>query len=632
MLISGGIFMSNGCSTTTLSKEKAYFPDKQEILCRLKKYPRKPLFPPGADRKAWNGISQSVRDDLIKNGEKESKKPWPRLTAGDYMKFRRNGDRRSYETPYWEKRFRLVDLTLAECCEYKGRFLDEIIEGIWQILSEVVWCVPAHEALPENELFPDPGRFQIDIFSAATGRLLCDVLILLEPELSAKSPFLVQRLKMELMRRVIEPAEKLNEESTWWFSGRNNWTPWCASNLIGSAVYLLDDQPERLAEFINTYLGTARRFYDRYPDDGGCNEGPSYWRHAPGKYIQLLHLLDQRLVMNGKMFDNGKLKRMCEYLPGMNLSGNFFLSTNDAGPRIPANAQFLGFTAKLVNSSTILALAQRQQRTFPAASKVTELDGALVTLFTQIPEKKLSTALPAVNHWYNMGICILREKPESPEKGTVVSLKGGHNAESHNHLDLGHFTLMSRNKPLIIDVGSGVYTAITFSSKRYTLWNNNSTGHNAPRFDGNGQEPDVRTSQRDEPKFTAQVVLENDSVVSTVLDNAYPESVGMTSLKRTISLDRKTGNVSVRDTAAVKGKKTVEITLFSAVEPLSFDAKSVKWKKDVLTVSGLTVKSVVPEDRLDSAMKKNWKKLWRIELAGEIDRSGSWNLDFNVNQ
>jgi hypothetical protein len=31
-------------------------------------------------------------------------------------------------------------------------------------------------------------------------------------------------------------------------------------------------------------------------------------------------------------------------------------------------------------------------------------------------------------------------------------------------------------------------------------------------------------------------------------------------------------------------------------------------------------------------MKKNWKKLWRIELAGEIDRTGSWNLDFNVNQ
>ena len=177
-----------------------------------------------------------------------------------------------------------------------------------------------------------------------------------------------------------------------------------------------------------------------------------------------------------------------------------------------------------------------------------------------------------------------------------------------------------------------IYTAVTFSSKRYTLWNNNSTGHNAPRFDGSGQMPDVRTSPLSEPKFKAQVILENDSVASAVLDNAYPESVGMTALKRTISLDRKTGNVTVRDTAAVKGKKIVEITLFSAVEPLFFDAKTVKWKKAVLTVNGLTVKSVVPEDRLDEVMKKNWKKLWRIELAGEIDRTGNWNLDFDVNQ
>ncbi|MBR1951699.1 MAG: heparinase II/III family protein [Lentisphaeria bacterium] len=632
ILISGGVLMNSGCSTATPSKEGMYFPDQQEICCRLKENPYKPLFPAAADRKAWNRISQNVRAGLIKAAEKGMKKPWPLLSAKDYMKFRRNGDRKAYETPYWEKRFRMVDLTLGECCEYKGRFTDEIIEGIWQILSEPVWCTPAHEGLPENELLPDPGRFKIDIFSAATGRLLCDVLALLEPELAAKSPFLVQRLKMELMRRIIEPAEKLNDENTWWFCGRNNWTPWCASNLIGCAVYLLDDQPERLAGFINTYLGISRRFYDRYPDDGDCNEGPSYWRHAPGKLIQLLHLLDHRLGMNGKMFDDSKLKRMCEYLPGMNLSGNFFLSASDAAPRIPANAQFLAFTAGLVKSSSVMALAQRLKNTAPAASKVTELDGALAALFTTVPEKQLSAALPAVNYWYNMGVCILREKPESPEKGTVVSLKGGHNAESHNHLDMGHFTLMHRNKPLIIDVGSGVYTAVTFSSKRYTLWNNNSTGHNAPRFDGNGQMPDVRTSPQDEPKFKAQIILENDSVASTVLDNAYPESVGMTALKRTISLDRKNGNVTVRDTAAVKGKKTVEITLFSAVEPLSFDARTVKWKKAVLTVNGLTVKSVVPEDRLDEVMKKNWKKLWRIELAGEIDRTGSWNLDFDVNQ
>ena len=41
ILISGGVFMGNGCATATLSKENTYFPDKQEIFCRLKKYLRK---------------------------------------------------------------------------------------------------------------------------------------------------------------------------------------------------------------------------------------------------------------------------------------------------------------------------------------------------------------------------------------------------------------------------------------------------------------------------------------------------------------------------------------------------------------------------------------------------------------
>ncbi|MBR1952390.1 MAG: hypothetical protein IKA32_07425, partial [Lentisphaeria bacterium] len=254
--------------------------DEPKILSCLKTTPAKPLFPPAANRKAWDSVDLPMRIFLIKTAEKKLKKPWPFLTAKDYMLFKRTGNRDAYEKPYWEKRHKIVDLTLGECSEYKGRFMDEIIEGIWQILSEPVWCIPAHESLPKNELFPDPARFQIDIFSATTGRLLCDILALLGPELQKASPFLVQRMKMELMRRIIEPAEKLNDANTLWFRGKNNWTPWCASNLTGCAVYLLDDQPERLAKFINIYLGISRRFYNLYPDDGGCNEGPTYWRYS----------------------------------------------------------------------------------------------------------------------------------------------------------------------------------------------------------------------------------------------------------------------------------------------------------------------------------------------------------------
>ena len=58
ILISAAVLTSSGCCTATPSKGGMYFPDRQEILCRLKKYPVKPLFPAAADRRAWNGLPE----------------------------------------------------------------------------------------------------------------------------------------------------------------------------------------------------------------------------------------------------------------------------------------------------------------------------------------------------------------------------------------------------------------------------------------------------------------------------------------------------------------------------------------------------------------------------------------------
>ena len=51
-----------------------------------------------------------------------------------------------------------------------------------------------------------------------------------------------------------------------------------------------------------------------------------------------------------------------------------------------------------------------------------------------------------------------------------------------------------------------------------------------------------------------------------------------------------------------------------------------------MTVEKLKVVSVVEENRLDEAMKRNWKKLWRIELTGEVKESGSWKLKFDFSK
>ena len=608
------------CGYEKQKVQKTEFPAQEEILSRLKKYPYKPYFPPASNRKEWNKLPESIRKELISRAESDMKKPWPLLTARQYMEFKRKGDRRSYEKPYFLKRNKLISMVIGECCEYSGRFIDEIVEGIWQILSEPAWCLPAHEWLPPDDPLPDPTRFQVDLFNASTGKILTDVLELLEPELTKVSPALVKRLKMELMRRIIEPAEKLNDKNTWWFSGYNNWTPWCASNLNGSAIYLLNDQPKRQAEFLHKYLTIIRRFYEKYPGDGGCNEGPSYWNHSVGKYVQHLDMIDHRLHLGGKMFRDEKLRRMCEYPAGMNLFGKEFLSVSDSVKNVKISSEFLKYLSCRINSPLLMSMARRMEGA--ALGRSGELDYYLIYIFAAANAgKPVKDVFSAVNFWQNMGLVILRENTESPEKGTIVSLKGGHNGESHNHNDLGNVVLVRKGKTLLADVGVGVYTAQTFSAQRYDIWNLGAQGHNAPRFSG--------VTQEFGENYKSVLTLSGDSAAAVDLSKAYPVSAGVKKLNRVLTLDRQTGAVEIVDTAEVSGKKKVEISLYTAVSPDSFTASELKWKQGTLKVSGLKIAEVSEEVRLDSKLKKTWGRLWRIELVGEIEKSGNWKLNFD---
>src|SRR5690606_33478995 len=69
--------------------------------------------------------------------------------------------------------------------------------------------------------------------------------------------------------------------------------------------------------------------------------------------------------------------------------------------------------------------------------------------------------------------------------GLFVATHAGNNGESHNHNDVGDSMVYADGNPVIIDVGSGTYTARTFSRDRYKLWFNTSAYHNVPAINGN---------------------------------------------------------------------------------------------------------------------------------------------------
>lgn len=96
-------------------------------------------FPTARERSAWEELPPELRGRLISHGEESLDYSWPPILATDFMAFQRTGNRVNYEKIYFERRYRLNSLVLAECTEGKGRFLDAVINGIFALCEESAW-------------------------------------------------------------------------------------------------------------------------------------------------------------------------------------------------------------------------------------------------------------------------------------------------------------------------------------------------------------------------------------------------------------------------------------------------------------------------------------------------------------
>jgi len=249
------------------------------LICREGYRP----FPTADSRREWQALPADLRQARIAAGEKYRGWQWPALVAARYMDYSRDGDRSRYEAPYFARRSALAELVLAECVEGAGRFIDEVINGIWQICEETSWVVPAHNHMHgAPDPLPDAARPAIDLFAGETAGLLAWAHYLLRNQLDAVSARVSARIRYEVKRRLLDPF--LERDDLWWMglanrSRINNWNPWCSSNCL-SALLLLEDDPDRRVAGVAKILRILDRFLDAYLPDGGCDEGPTYWTRA----------------------------------------------------------------------------------------------------------------------------------------------------------------------------------------------------------------------------------------------------------------------------------------------------------------------------------------------------------------
>ena len=400
------------------------------------------------------------------------------------LEFSRNGNRSRHGAIYFGKRNRLAQAVVAECIEREGRFMEEIMNLVWSICEESWWVIPAHYGQYAQEGLPGSDAAYVDLFAAETGVLLAWTHYLLADELDKISPVLNERILEEIDERILTP--NLEHDDYWWMgvNGRslNNWTPWICSNWLAT-VLLCEKDAERKAKAAYKIMECLDRFLDPYPADGGCDEGPGYWGRAGASLFDCLELFD--LGSSGKIdvWKNELVRNIGQYIYKVHIMDDYYINFADASAITRPAPTLIYRYGKKIKDEQMMAfgswLAQRQ-KIFDGEIR-DNLARKLAT-FQTLPEIEKTTPKEAfVSQSWFPDLEVLVCRSDDPQgKGFFLAAKGGHNAESHNHNDVGSFIIYYDGKPVIIDVGVETYTKKTFSSQRYEIWTMQSQYHNLP--------------------------------------------------------------------------------------------------------------------------------------------------------
>lgn len=573
-------------------------------------------FPPAAQRTAWEALPQEVHRRFLTAGEAEQAKPIAPLPLSLWLDFIRTGRRSAWENAYFSHRARLCALTAAECVEHEGRFLDAIADTVWAICEESAWQLPAHNSYirdtPQLPL-PDTSRPIVELFAAETGALLALVRYLLLPELEATTPGLCGRMERELRNRILTPY--CNDHFWWMGSGEEamcNWTSWCTQNVLLTVFLLPTSQQERHAA-VKQAAYSLDCFLKDYGEDGCCNEGAQYYRHAGLTLWGALEILsDVAPEVFRPLFAQPKIKNIAEYICNVHVGGAYYLNFGDCSPlagRCGAREYRFG---QAVGSKALCALAAADLRVDTDPDRLLEQDGSthinlwyrLITAFAQqeMLEYDAEPLCPDSVWYQSVGVYSARQGE------WVLGAKFGTNGDSHNHNDTGSITVYKNGQPFLVDIGVESYTQKTFSPQRYEIWTMQSAWHNLPTFDGVQQLPGGEYGARD--------VKTSDCSITAELATAYPPIKGLKSYRRTVLVTE--DGVMLEDATDWKG--TVELTVMTEQRPEPFDCGLKVGELGLLRFNTAKVKAEVTEVPItDPRLLTAWKKgmLYRVTLRFE---------------
>jgi hypothetical protein len=489
-------------------------PDPARVAEIAKFLPEHPtgLGRPIEDRAAWEQASrQPWAAEAVKLAEAALEEAPPVITEELTLVYRDTGDRQAYQKVEGRLNARLREFAVAECLEDRGRFLPALEAQLTEILDRRTWVLPAHDNGQNNyygkQVTADLGATML-AWSVGT----------VDYWLGARlRPALRQRLRAEVRRRVLEPYRHTittgdAAQGMWWVDVETNWNSVCTSGTLGAALAVVEDPAER-AWFVASAEKHLPRFLEGFGPDGYCSEGLGYWNYGFSHYILGAEAVYEATGGRLDWFADSRVVQVAKFAQRLRIAPGRYPAFADCEVGTEPFPVLLAILNRRVPGGSGL-------ETGPAPRLVRDqLYLGAVSMFPPVQAGNASgQSAPTALRDYFQHAGILTVRPAQPGPRTLAaSLKAGHNAEMHNHNDVGSYVVLVGDEPLLIDPGNETYTARTFSSRRYESTVLNSYGHPVPVVAGQLQ----RTGEAAHGQVLAAEFTEDEDVYRLDLRSCY---------------------------------------------------------------------------------------------------------------
>lgn len=456
------------------------------------------------NRPAWERIvTQDLLNKVVNKAEACISEPLPPMTDEAFLHFSRTGNRTLCDELNAKRCYRIETLTIAECFQNEGTYLEHIEEVIQSICGQKTWVLTSHDENLDNFHGRD---ITIDLMSSALAWRLAAADFLLQDKLSEETRTLI---RSNIERRVFEPFEEMlrgeRKPYPWLLIKTNNWNACCLAGVTGAALTLIGS-PGRRAFYVMAFEKFIVNYLKGFSEDGYCSEGLNYWNYGFGHFIAGVEII--RTATNGflDIFAWNSVREPALFGIRSAITGNIYPAIGDCAYEIEPDERCMAYT------SLRFGLGLSRWEEIDLADVV---HGRLYEfLMSAFPEKQNGGAdigrreeQNEMRTWFDRAGLYIGRQGEGKSAGLNVVIKGGHNHEHHNHNDVGGFIVVSQGVQLISDIGLEVYTGKTFGPRRYESQVLSSYGHSVPKIAGKQQLPSDFTRDEEPEKISIKSEL-----------------------------------------------------------------------------------------------------------------------------